>query len=511
MRRIGRRWAAAAGATWLCAGCAWLAPRGPAPADGARAFPGPARPMAEPADGPEQAAREEYTAHGFRTPVDPRQDPWSTFSVDVDTGSYTVVRRKLNEGFLPPPAAVRVEELVNYFRQDYPDPDEGPFAVVSEAAPSPFRAERVLLRIGLQGRRVSAAARRPANLVFLVDTSGSMRSPDKLGLVRQSLEVLVDHLRPDDRVAICTYAGSVELVLPPTPADEQARIRAALAGLEAGGSTAMGSGIQLAYELAAREARPGVSSRVIVCSDGDANVGPTSHEQLLALIAAQRARGITLGTVGFGMGNYRDTLMERLADEGDGSYAYVDSLLEARRLFGEDLTQSLELLARDVKVQVAFDPARVRSYRLLGYENRAIHDEDFRVDRVDAGEVGAGHTVTALYELELVPASAGPPGEVRLRWKDPEEGPQGPAVERAYPLTPRVAPSFAAASQRFRFTACVGELAEVLRGSPWAATPLERLVVRIEESLDPRGDDREHDLLALAQRAAAIQAHQRAP
>ena len=447
---------------------------------------------------------ESYADYGQRPFVDAREDNLSTFSIDVDTGSYTIVRRKLREGQLPPPSAVRVEEFVNFFRQRYPDPALGEvFRVCSEAAASPFRPGKTILRVGLQGRRISASARKPANLVFLIDTSGSMQSADKLGLLKQSLALLVENLRPEDRVAICTYAGSVTKVLDPTPASERGVILRALSRLSAGGSTAMASGIELAYGLAARGARAGVSSRVFVCSDGDANVGPTSHEQILASIAAQRARGITLGTIGFGMGNYKDALMEQLADHGNGSYAYVDSLEEARRLFEEELASNLEVIARDVKLQVAFDPQRVRRYRLLGYENRAILDEDFRRDAVDAGEVGAGHSVTAVYELELVDGERGALGEVRLRYKPGEalsaEGEV--AEERRIGLTSSAASAFLAASQRFRFAVCVAEFAEVLRRSPHSSTRLADLCPLVEASLDPRHDEREHELLAGLQRA----------
>ena len=267
----------------------------------------------------------------------------------------------------------------------------------------------------------------------------------------------------------------------------------------------MGSGIQLAYQLASAQAGPEVNTRVLVCSDGDANVGPRSHHQILDLIAGYQQRGITLGTVGFGMGNYKDTMMEQLANKGNGSYAYIDGIEEARRLFVEELIANLEVIARDVKLQVVFDPARVRRYRLIGYENRAIADRDFRDDAVDAGEVGAGHRVTALYELELVPGGEGVLGAVHLRYKPGAR--RGAADERAreesYALA-REARPFAAASQRFRFTACVGELAEVLRKSHHVQTRLPELVALIERSLDHRHDDREHDLLDLAQRAAFL-------
>lgn len=455
---------------------------------------------------PEPRSSEQYTDYGVRSWVDAAKDARSTFSIDVDTGAYTVVRSKLRSGTLPPTAAVRVEELVNYFRQDYPDPKTGPFAVLSEAASSPFRPGKVILRVGLQGKRIDPAKRKRANLVFLVDTSGSMSAPNKLGLVKQSLRVLVGSLRADDRVAICTYAGSVQTILEPTPASDKRAILGALSRLRSGGGTAMGSGVALAYSLAARMAQPGTLSKVFVCSDGDANIGPMSHHQILETIARHKERGIFLGTVGYGMGNYKDTMMEQLADRGEGNYAYVDSLQEAERLFGEDVTASLTVLARDVKLQVAFDATRVARYRLLGYENRAILDQDFRNDHVDAGEIGAGHTVTALYELDLVTDSSGPLGTVSLRYKAaerPAKGEPDVASEETFGLTGAVS-AFGQASQRFRFTACVGEFAEVLRKSPHVQTRLPNLVGQLEGALDKKHDDREHDLLGLVKQAALL-------
>ncbi|MEZ6188634.1 MAG: VWA domain-containing protein [Planctomycetota bacterium] len=449
----------------------------------------------------EPQSSEEYTHHGVRDFVDPAQDPLSTFSVDVDTGSYTVARRKLREGMLPPPAAVRVEEFVNYFRQDYPDPaGDDVFAIHTQTMHSPWRPGKVVLQVGLQTRRIDAASRKPANLVFLVDVSGSMSSPDKLGLLKQSLEILTRSLRPDDTVAIATYAGSVDTVLAPTRVAERDAILDALDDLEAGGSTAMGSGLELAYRLASERAHPEVNSRVIVCSDGDANVGATHHSALLEQIRDYRGRGITLGTVGFGMGNYRDTLMEQLADAGDGSYAYVDGLAEARRLFSEDLIPSLELVARDAKIQVEFDPARVARYRLIGYENRAILDEAFRDEAVDAGEVGAGHTVTALYELELQGEGQDDLGRVRVRYEPPAGG---EAREQEVAIRGQVLEPQASAG-RLRFTAAVAEFAELLRQSPHAATPWPELLAVCEDGLHTPADEREHELLDLIRRAARI-------
>lgn len=457
----------------------------------------------DPSKAEEAPSSEQFTDYGIRTFVDAKEDNLSTFSIDVDTGSYTIARRKLREGTLPPPSSVRVEEFVNYFRQKYAGPSKGTFVVHSEAVASPFRRGKVVLRVGLQGKRLDHATRKPANLVFLIDTSGSMQSRDKIGLLKRSLSVLVENLSPQDRVSICTYAGSVRKILGPTSAAERGTILRALSRLRAGGSTAMASGIDLAYRLAAAQAGPGVTTRVIVCSDGDANVGASSHEEILKLITAHRKTGITLGTVGFGMGNYKDTMMEQLANRGNGTYGYVDSIEEAQRMFGEDLVSNLETIARDVKLQVAFDPARVRRYRLIGYENRAIHDDDFRRDEVDAGEVGAGHSVTALYELELVPGSEGPIGEVRLRHKPGERlsAADERAVEARFALTSDVARKFSGASQRFQFVTCVAEFAEILRKSPHTRTKLRELTELAESALDRKHDDREHEFLTMVNRA----------
>jgi Ca-activated chloride channel family protein len=447
---------------------------------------------------------EHYTDYGTTGFVTTTKDSLSTFAIDVDTASYTIARRKVREGCLPPPASVRVEEIVNYFRQDYGDPAEGVFAVSLEGAPSPYRKGLHLLRVGVRGKNVSPSERKPANLVFLVDTSGSMQSDDKIGLVKRSLAILVDELRQGDKVSICTYAGGVSEVLPPTGAENKTKILAALEGLEAGGSTAMASGIVLAYDLASRAYVRGGINRVIVCSDGDANVGATSWEEMLSTIEDKVRQGVTLSTVGFGMGNYKDTNMEQLADKGNGNYAYVDSLMEAKRIFQEQVVGTLQVIAKDVKIQVEFDPACVARYRLIGYENRDIADRDFRNDAVDAGEVGSGHTVTALYEVELATkASASASlGTVRIRHKPP----QGEkAEEEAFVLRASfVKDSFARASRTFRFTACAAEAAEILRKSPHVQTSLEQVARDAREAASPAGDDREQDFLGWITAAATL-------
>jgi Ca-activated chloride channel family protein len=324
----------------------------------------------------------------------------STFSIDVDRASYSNVRRFIRNGVRPPRDAVRLEELVNYFTYDYPEPSgRHPFSVTTEVAAAPWKSGHLLLRIGLKGRSVPVGDLPPNNLVFLADVSGSMNSPDKLPLLQAALTMLVDPLRPQDRVALVAYAGAAGLVLPSTPGDRKAEIAAAIAELEAGGSTAGGAGIQLAYAVAREHHIPGGNNRVILATDGDCNVGVSSDGELVRLIEQKREQGTFLTVLGFGTGNLQDAKMEQLADHGNGNYAYVDDLLEARKVLVTEMGGTLLTIAKDVKIQVEFNPARVRAFRLLGYENRALAAEDFADDRKDAGEMGAGHTVTALYEI----------------------------------------------------------------------------------------------------------------
>jgi len=422
----------------------------------------PSRPATVAPDRP--SGTEEYKDHGVNQWTDPKQDKLSTFAVDVDTGSYTIARRKLREGTLPPPAAVRTEEFVNYFRYAYPAPTKSAFNVTLEAAPSPFDPKLTVLRVGLKGEEATKKKRKPVHLTFLVDTSGSMHSGDKIPLLKRSLRFLVDQLEQGDTVALATYAGSVREVLKPTGMDQRAAIHEAIEGLSAGGSTAMASGLQLAYELAYKNIKGKSVNRVIVCSDGDANVGATKHGDMLTSIKKYAEEGITLSTIGFGMGNYKDNLMEQLANKGNGNYYYIDTFSQAKRIFGLQLMGTLQVIAKDVKIQVEFDPKAVKRYRLVGYENRDIADKDFRNDKVDAGEIGAGHTVTALYELELTD-----PGKtwatVRVRWKKPEGG---KADEEAFPVaSSMLKKSFKAATPDFRRAVAAAALAENLRDSPF--------------------------------------------
>ena len=332
-------------------------------------------------------------------------DPLSTFSIDVDSASYSNVRRFLNQGTLPPPDAVRVEELINYFRFPYKDsPDQAPFSVTTEVSACPWNPRHRLALIGLQARRMSSERTPPRNLVFLLDVSGSMTPADKLPLVKTAMRMLADTLNPADRVAIAVYAGASGLVLPSTPGDRKADIQRAIADLQPGGSTNGATGIQLAYDVASQAFLKGGINRVILATDGDFNVGVTSQGELIRLIEEKREKGIFLSVLGVGTGNLKDSTMEKLADKGNGNYAYLDSLHEARRVLIAEAGATLVTVAKDVKIQVEFNPRAVGAYKLIGYENRILQHQDFNNDKKDAGEIGAGHTVTALYEIV-------PPGE----------------------------------------------------------------------------------------------------
>ncbi|PTL80833.1 von Willebrand factor type A domain-containing protein [Vitiosangium sp. GDMCC 1.1324] len=413
-----------------------------------------------------QSQGNSFAEHAPNAFIDTATDRFSTFAVDVDTASYAVSRRYLNQGALPPHAAVRVEEFVNYFKYRYTPPEQGAFTVHLEGAPSPFNASRHFVRVGVQGKVVSRSQRKPAHLVFLVDTSGSMSQPDKLPLAKEAMKLAVKNLNENDTVAIVTYAGSTRDVLSPTPATDIERIYKAIDGLESGGGTAMGSGMEMAYRHAVKKASGNVVSRVVVLTDGDANIGPNvSADTMLNSIQGHVKEGVTLSAIGFGMGNYRDDLMEKLADKGNGNCFYIDSYKEAKKVFETQLTGTLEVIAKDVKIQVEFDPKVVRRYRLVGYENRDIADKDFRDDKVDAGEIGAGHSVTAVYEVELTGEKAAL-GTVRIRAKAPN-GTE--ASEQAFPLEQRmVRATLDAASPDFRFALAVAATADVLRGSPSA-------------------------------------------
>ncbi|MFN7131384.1 MAG: vWA domain-containing protein [Myxococcales bacterium] len=480
----------------------------PAPKGGAARLPaGPPPPPGRfggvQADTDLQANADDFTNYGVNPFTEAAQDRLSTFAVDVDTASYTIARRRILEGSLPPKDSVRVEEFLNYFRYAYPAPETAPFAVHMDAAPSPYNPGRHLLRVGVQGKRLSLAERKKAHLVFLVDVSGSMQSPDRLPLAKKSLRFLVDNLRDGDTVALVTYAGSVAEVLPPTGLEHKAKIHAAIEALSAGGSTAMSSGIELAYRNAMKTLSPDSNTRVIVLSDGDANVGNTSHEDILKMIKGYVSEGITLTTVGFGMGNYKDTTMEQLANKGNGNNFYIDSPMQARRVFQEQLGGTLEVIAQDVKLQVEFNPERVKRYRLVGYENRNIRDQDFRNDRVDAGEIGSGHSVTALYEVELTgEGGADSLATVRIRAKKPRGE---KATETAYVFDGRrLAPRFEDAPEDLRFAAAVMGAAEIFRQSPHAKGWSLEQVARIARGATPPGNHERQEFCTLVETAKNV-------
>jgi Ca-activated chloride channel family protein len=410
--------------------------------------------------------------------------PLSTFSIDVDTASYSNVRRFLSDGSLPPSGAVRIEEMINYFSYEYPAPgSEQPFSVTTEIAKAPWAPEHQLVLVGLQGRRIEEQAVPPRNLVFLVDVSGSMTPSNKLPLVIDALTALTERLRSQDNVAIVVYAGASGCVLAPTSGDRKQDIRAALARLEAGGSTNGAQGIQLAYALAREHFQREGINRVILATDGDFNVGVTSESELVDLIEEERKSGVFLTVLGAGMGNLKDATMEQLADHGNGNYAYLDSPAEARKVLVEQAGGTLVTIAKDVKIQVEFNPARVKEYRLIGYENRRLNDEDFNDDAKDAGEIGAGHSVTALYEVVPVGAPSAAKSVDPLRYQQPREStaaagsgelltvklrykePDGATSKLTSASVSGDALEIAAASRNLRFAAAVAAFGMSLRGS----------------------------------------------
>ena len=462
-----------------------------------------------------------------------RENPLSTFSIDVDTASYAIVRRFLNENQRPPKGAVRIEELLNYFTYDYPQPQgDAPFSATMEVATCPWTPEHRLVRIGLKGREIAKDKRPASNLVFLIDVSGSMNMPIKLPLLKQSLGLLIDQLGAEDQVAIVVYAGNSGCVLEPTR--DKAEMSAALRKLEAGGSTNGASGIQLAYQLAERHFIKGGTNRVILATDGDWNVGVTNQSDLLEMIAKKAKSGVFLTVLGYGMDNLKDSMLVKLADKGNGNYAYIDTLIEAKKVLVDQLSGTLVTIAKDVKIQVEFNPAQVAAYRLIGYEKRLLAKEDFNDDKKDAGEIGAGHTVTALYEV--VPAGKELPGiasvdalkyqprppvideprptaapreapvggellTLKLRYKAPD-GDTSKLLE--FPLTD-TGGTWEKSSRDFRFAAAVASYGMLLRDSPhkgqatWNST--------LELASEGKGEDASGyrgEFMALIEKAKAL-------
>ncbi len=422
---------------------------------------------APPPTEPDDADEGQFEDYGIRPFVETAQDPLSTFALDVDTAAYSIAQRFVAEGSIPPPESVRVEEYVNSFDYDYPAPNDG-LTVVADGGPSPYDTENVIVRLGVQAEQVAGDERPPASLTFVVDTSGSMDRADRLGLVKTALETLVRELDDDDVVSIVTYSGDAQVLLEPTSVADAEVILAAIDSLQTTGSTNLEAGLQRGYDLANEAFREGGINRVILASDGVANVGLTDPDALVSLIRGDADRGIQLVTVGVGLGSFNDVVMEQLANDGDGFYAYVNDVAEAERLFSDDLVSTLLTVAIDGKIQVDFDQDNVIRYRLLGYENRAVLDDDFRDDTVDAGELGAGHQTTAIYELTLAPGVGGGDrlGTVQLRWEDPDSG---EVIETRLELDGSiVADEWTETAEDFRLAVTVATLAELLRLSPYS-------------------------------------------
>ncbi len=410
-----------------------------------------------------------FQDYGVNPSIDTEDDNLSTFALDVDTGSYTIMRNYLNDGNLPPQESVRVEEYINYFDHGYATPPaHQAFGIYVDGGPSPFtETERYdMMRVGIQGYEVDEEDRKDAALTFVIDVSGSMDMDNRLGLVKRSLELLVEQLHRNDTVSIVVYGSEARVVLEPTTGSNSDRILDAIYSLQPEGSTNAEAGLRLGYGMATEAFKSDGINRVILCSDGVANVGQTEADAILEEIHRHVERGVTLTTIGFGMDNYNDALMEQLADNGNGFYAYVDDMDEARKLFIDEITGTLQTIALDAKVQVEFNTDVVMRYRLVGYENRAVADDQFRDNEVDAGEIGAGHSVTALYEVKLYPDAHGRVATIFMRWEDPDTH-QVVEISQDYD-TSQIAFDFEESDPYFQRAVVVAEYAEILKGSYWA-------------------------------------------
>lgn len=461
---------------------------------------------AEPAISPPIAAPTDmfFEDYGTNPFVSAAEDNLSTFAVDVDTGSYTLARQYLTDGYLPPSEQVRLEEFINYFNQDYPIPQDSAFGINLEAARTPFSAEDAfVLRVGVQGFDVPADQRPDATLIFVIDVSGSMEGPERLGAVKQALLTLTNQLRATDRIGIVVYGDTGRVVLQPTEVGQAGEVRDAINSLQSTGSTNAEEGLRLAYEMATEYFDEDGINRLILCSDGVANVGATGPDEILEIVRNQADEGITLTTVGFGMGNYNDVLMEQLADDGNGQYFYVDGQEEADRIFVNDLTGTLQTIALDAKIQVQFQPDTVQAYRLMGYENRDVADDDFRNDDVDAGEIGAGHSVTALYEIVPVAGAQGTVATVRLRWEDPESH-EVTEIEQSIDMG-RVS-GFDQTTPRFQFAVAVAAFADLLGDGGWSQNTTYAQVYEVANAAaSALGQDAEvQEFLQLVQRAEQL-------
>ena len=455
-------------------------------------------------------------------------NPLSTFSIDVDSASYSNIRRFINDGQLPPKDAVRIEEMINYFKYEYPQPqDDRPFSIQTEIARCPWNTQHKLVEVALQGRQISSETLPPGNLVFLIDVSGSMNQPDKLPLLKSSLELLVRQLRENDHVAIFVYAGAAGLVLPSISGDRKDEILQAIGKLSAGGSTNGGEGISLAYQVARHNFIAHGNNRVILATDGDFNVGTSSDSELVRMIEEKRKEGIFLTVLGVGAGNLKDAKMEQLADKGNGHYAYLDSVKEAKKVLVNELTGTLYTIAKDVKIQVEFNPAKVQAYRLIGYENRMLRAEDFRDDKKDAGEIGAGHTVTALYEIIPPGVDAKSAGVDSLRYQTNEVKREAFATNELMTVKLRYKPPsedvsklvahtildsngyISAASNNLKFSAAVAQFGMLLRDSKFKANSAYANCLALAR--EGKGEDLEgyrSEFISLVERSGALSRRQ---
>jgi Ca-activated chloride channel family protein len=468
---------------------------------------------------------EEYDNIVENSFASPLREPLSTFSIDVDAASYSNIRRYLNSGSLPPRGAIRLEEMINYFDYKYPQPiNDQPFSVNTEIAACPWNPRHQLIHIGLQGKDIPAVNLPPANLVFLVDVSGSMNEENKLPLVQTSLRMLVQQLKEKDRVAIVVYAGNAGLVLPSTPGSNKQKILEAIDALEAGGSTAGGEGIALAYKIAKDNFMKEGNNRVILATDGDFNVGPSSEDELVHMIEKERASGVFLSVLGYGVGNYQDNKMQQLADKGNGNHYYIDTEKEAQKVLVSEMGGTLFTIAKDVKIQVEFNPAQVQAYRLLGYENRALAAEDFNDDRKDAGELGSGHRVTALYEIipvgvkdsftrkvdelkyQVVNKTSATPVSsewmtIKLRYKKPDEN-TSRLIEQKLEGSPA---SLDNASDNLRFSAAVAEFGLLLRTSDFRESASYEQVLQLAKSaLGPDANGYRSEFIKLVETSVSL-------
>lgn len=474
---------------------------------------------------------ERYGQYSENPRINVSENPVSTFAADVDTGSYSNMRRLIRQGMLPSPDAVRIEEYLNYFKYSYSNPSEGPFAVDYEIAPSPLETGRFLLKVGVKARQAQAVSDKGWNIVFLVDVSGSMDEPDKLPLLQQSLQLLARQMRPIDRIAIVSYAGAAGLRLASTSGADQANISRAITELSAGGSTNGSGGIELAYEIAKQNFIQGSVNRVVLATDGDFNVGTTSFDALMNLVEQKRRSGVTLTTLGFGQGNINEHNMEQLADQGNGNYFYIDSFREARKVLEQDMLSNFEVLAKDVKLQVEFNPTHVSQYRLIGFDNRKLNREDFTNDLKDAGEVGSGHSVTALYEITLSGSPLIPDALPALRYQDEKQAaapvaksdtrfqnelgilrirykaPDGDRSTQAdFPLlSSKVSGEFKSASKDFKFAAAVAYFGQFLRQSQFARNyTLNDVNSLVQEAIAGDSDEARREFAQLVSDAKAI-------